>query len=83
MNKLKKDLDSRGRPFMIVIWVAAILSGEAVGQASVLIPYRAHSASSALTPIANVSDGNPSTAWNSGGPAPAWIQLDLINPAIK
>lgn len=67
---------------MIVIWVAAILSGEAVGQASVLIPYRAHSASSALTPIANVSDGNPSTAWNSGGPAPAWIQLDLNRDVV-
>lgn len=76
-SKLKNNFNPRGRSFAIVILAAASISGEAISQTSVLIPYRAHSASSSFTPITNVSDANPSTAWNSGGPAPAWIQLDL------
>ncbi len=40
-----------------------------------IIP-RASSSASGASPAYAV-DGNPNTMWNSGGPPPAWIELDL------
>jgi hypothetical protein len=33
-------------------------------------------------PATNVVDGEPQTAWNAGGFAPQWIEIDLGAPAI-
>jgi F5/8 type C domain len=53
--------------------------GSSGDQMSIPLVYVAASASSSASgnPPAYAVDGNPNTVWNSGGYAPAWIELDL------
>jgi F5/8 type C domain len=53
--------------------------GSSAQQMSIPLIYVSASASSGIegAPPADAVDGNPNTAWNSGGYAPAWIELDL------
>jgi hypothetical protein len=54
--------------------------GVSAGQMSIpLLVHVSASASSSApgNPPAYAVDGDPNTAWNSGGPPPAWIELDL------
>jgi hypothetical protein len=53
--------------------------GSSAQQISIPLMYVSASASSSLPGArpADAVDGNPNTAWNSGGPPSAWIELDL------
>jgi len=53
--------------------------GSSANQMSILLGHVSASASSssAGAPPALAVDGDPNTLWNSGGPPPAWIELDL------
>jgi hypothetical protein len=54
-------------------------AGSSADQMSILLGHVSASASSSSSgaPPALAVDGDPNTAWNSGGGPPAWIELDL------
>lgn len=82
MNNPRPIRNSRTSLLLTSILVISNCPNEAMSQTSVLIPYQAHSASSSASTIKNASDQDPNTVWNSGGPAPAWIQLDLNREVV-
>lgn len=57
---------------------AALMTSSAFAQYSgVLLPIQITNASGNLADMGKAADGNPNTAWNSGGPATQWIDIDL------